>query len=430
MRVAFETHGCKLNQADTLKLSSAFFNAGFKIVKENEACDVYVLNSCTVTHIADRKGRNSARSAKKLNPDSFVVFTGCYAERDPKSLESIPEIDLVLGNTSKKEIVDKVLAELKTPDTPDSDSFAEPPMESFSTRTRAMVKIQEGCNQICSYCIVPKVRGREKSVPVSELISQINDLQQSGFKEVVLTGTQLGSYGFDLSETNLKSMLADVLNHTDIPRIRVSSLQPQEIDLDLLKLWQNTRLCKHFHIPLQSGSDPILKAMRRKYTSEQYLRSVRQIKSVLPDASITSDVIVGFPNESEEDFRNTVNVCNSVGFSDLHVFKFSRRPGTSAFHSIDNVAYSIKSKRSKELMLIAETGFRKYRKSHIGKKEYVLWEEPSPIDSISTFNTYTGLTGNYIRVKSQSEKEITGLIEPVTLSIDQTQESKMMTVIR
>ena len=170
MRVAFETHGCKLNQADTLKLSSAFFNAGFKIVKENEACDVYVLNSCTVTHIADRKGRNSARSAKKLNPDSFVVFTGCYAERDPKSLESIPEIDLVLGNTSKKEIVDKVLAELKTPDTPDSDSFAEPPMESFSTRTRAMVKIQEGCNQICSYCIVPKVRGREKSVPVSELI--------------------------------------------------------------------------------------------------------------------------------------------------------------------------------------------------------------------------------------------------------------------
>ena len=267
-------------------------------------------------------------------------------------------------------------------------------------------------------------------MPVSELISQINDLQQSGFKEVVLTGTQLGSYGFDLSETNLKSMLADVLNHTDIPRIRVSSLQPQEIDLDLLKLWQNTRLCKHFHIPLQSGSDPILKAMRRKYTSEQYLRSVRQIKSVLPDASITSDVIVGFPNESEEDFRNTVNVCNSVGFSDLHVFKFSRRPGTSAFHSIDNVAYSIKSKRSKELMLIAETGFRKYRKSHIGKKEYVLWEEPSPRDSISTFNTYTGLTGNYIRVKSQSEKEITGLIEPITLSIDSNQESKMMTVIR
>jgi len=293
-----------------------------------------------------------------------------------------------------------------------------------------MVKIQEGCNQICSYCIVPKVRGREKSVPVSELISQINHLQQSGFKEVVLTGTQLGSYGFDLSETTLKSMLSDVLNHTDIPRIRVSSLQPQEIDLDLLKLWQNTRLCKHFHIPLQSGSDPILKAMRRRYTSEQYLRSIKQIKSVLPDASITSDVIVGFPNESEEDFRNTVNVCNSVGFSDLHVFKFSRRPGTSAFHSIDNVAYSIKSKRSKELMLIAETGFRKYRKAHIGKKEYVLWEEPSPRDSISTFNTYTGLTGNYIRVKSQSEKEITGLIEPVTLSIDPNQESKMMTVIR
>ena len=430
MRVAFETHGCKLNQADTLKLSSEFFEAGFEIVKENEACDVYVLNSCTVTHIADRKGRSSARSAKKLNPNSFVVFTGCYAERDPKSLEAIREIDLVLGNVSKKEIVNKVLVELEIEDAPAGVSLAEPPMESFSTKTRAMVKIQEGCNQICSYCIVPKVRGREKSVPVSELISQINHLQKSGFKEVVLTGTQLGSYGFDLNKTNLKGMLSDILNHTDIPRIRVSSLQPQEIDLDLLNLWKNPRLCKHFHIPLQSGSDPILKAMRRRYTSEQYMESIKQVKSVLPSASITSDVIVGFPNENEEDFHNTVNLCSSVGFSDLHVFKFSSRPGTSASHFPDNVAYSTKSKRSKELMLIAEAGFRKYRESHIGKKEFVLWEEPSNKSSLNSLNTYTGLTGNYIRVKSESEKEITGLIEPVTLGINTSTESKIMTAIR
>jgi len=430
MRVAFETHGCKLNQADTLKLSSEFFDAGFKIVKETEACDVYVLNSCTVTHIADRKGRNSARSAKKLNPNSFVVFTGCYAERDPISLEAIQEIDLVLGNVSKKDIVNRVIDELKIEVAPAGDSFAEPPMESFSTKTRAMVKIQEGCNQICSYCIVPKVRGREKSVPVSELISQINHLQKSGFKEVVLTGTQLGSYGFDLTKTNLKSMLLNILNNTEIPRIRVSSLQHQEIDLDLLDLWQDTRLCRHFHIPLQSGSNSILKAMRRRYTSEQYMESIDQIKSVLPDASITSDVIVGFPNESEEDFHNTANLCRSVSFSDLHVFKFSSRPGTSAAHLPDNVTYSTKSKRSKDLILIAEAGFHKYRESHIGKQEYVLWEESSNKNVINNLNTYTGLTSNYIRVKSESEKEITGLIEPVTLGMSTNPKSKMMTAIR
>lgn len=430
MRVAFETHGCKLNQADTLKLSSEFFQAGFKIVKENQPCDVYVLNSCTVTHIADRKGRNSARSAKKLNPDSYVVFTGCYAERDPGSLEEIHEIDLVLGNSSKKEIVSKVLSELEVKDAPVSNFFAEPTMESFSTKTRAMVKIQEGCNQVCSYCIVPKVRGREKSVPVSDLTSQINDLKKSGFKEVVLTGTQLGSYGFDLSETTLKDMLSDILNHTDIPRIRVSSLQPQEINMSLLDLWKDPRLCQHFHIPLQSGSDPILKAMRRRYTAEDYLKSIEQIKSIIPNASITSDVIVGFPNESEDDFDNTVELCNAVGFSDLHVFKFSSRPGTSAAHFPDNVPYSTKSKRSKELMLIAEFGFLKYRESNIGKQENVLWEESSNKKSMSSLSTYTGLTGNYIRVKSESEKEITGLIEPVTLDMNPDSDPKIMSVIR
>jgi len=228
----------------------------------------------------------------------------------------------------------------------------------------------------------------------------------------------------------LKSMLLNILNNTEIPRIRVSSLQPQEIDLDLLDLWQDTRLCRHFHIPLQSGSNSILKAMRRRYTSEQYMESIDQIKSVLPDASITSDVIVGFPNESEEDFHNTANLCRSVSFSDLHVFKFSSRPGTSAAHLPDNVTYSTKSKRSKDLILIAEAGFHKYRESQIGKQEYVLWEESSNKNVINNLNTYTGLTSNYIRVKSESEKEITGLIEPVTLGMSTNPESKMMTAIR
>tara|TARA_B100000745_G_scaffold150890_1_gene98685 strand:- start:688 stop:1980 length:1293 start_codon:yes stop_codon:yes gene_type:complete len=430
MRVAFETHGCKLNQADTLKLSEEFHEAGFEIVKDDQPCDVYVLNSCTVTHVADRKGRNSARSAKKMNPNSFVVFTGCYAEREPQTLISIPEIDLVIGNIGKKEIVDRVIEELNPEITIPDFSTSHHSMNSFSTRTRAMVKIQEGCNQICAYCIVPKVRGREKSVPVQSLINQINHLSESGFKEIVLTGTQLGSYGFDLDNTSLRQMLASILENTDVPRLRVSSLQPQEIDADLLKLWADPRLCQHFHVPLQSGSNTILKTMRRRYTSEGYVSSMDRIRSTLPEASITSDVIVGFPGESVTDFRKTADLCKEVGFSDLHVFKFSVRPGTSAAYLIDNVDSPMKHERSQILIEIAEGSFRKYRESNIGKHELVLWEESSKRGKEGQFRTYTGLTSNYIKVKTESCEEMTGVIERVKLGMNHGDNPKVMTVVR
>lgn len=430
MRVAFETHGCKLNQADTLKLSEEFYKAGFQIVKETQPCDVYVLNSCTVTHVADRKSRNSARSSKKLNPNSLLVFTGCYAERDPQSLESMKDIDLVIGNSNKKEIVSRVIAKLDLQNEEPNDSYSKHSMEAFSSKTRAMVKIQEGCNQICAYCIVPKVRGREKSVAVNELVRQINHLQQTGFKEVVLTGTQLGSYGFDLPKTSLKEMLSIILENTKIPRIRVSSLQPQEIDEDLLKLWDDSRLCRHFHVPLQSGSNSILQSMRRRYSSEQYVESIARVNSMLPEASITSDIIVGFPNESVADFNKTLKLCQKVNFSDLHIFKFSTRPGTSAAHMCDNVSFSTKSERSKELLSLASDSFHRYRKTLVGKKEFVLWEEPSNGRKPDHHFTYTGLTGNYIRVKADSTERLTGLIEPVTLGMDAMADSKVMIALR
>jgi len=429
MRVAFETHGCKLNQADTLKLSEEFHGAGFEIVKDDQPCDVYVLNSCTVTHVADRKGRNSARSAKKMNPDSFVVFTGCYAEREPQTLISIPEIDLIIGNVGKKEIVGRVIEELNPEVTIPDLSTSHHAMNSFSTRTRAMVKIQEGCNQICAYCIVPKVRGREKSVPVQSLIDQINHLSESGFKEIVLTGTQLGSYGFDLDNTSLRHMLASILGNTDVPRIRVSSLQPQEIGNDLLDLWADPRLCQHFHVPLQSGSNTILKTMRRRYTAEEYFSSIDHIRAILPDVSITSDVIVGFPGESVTDFRKTAELCREVGFSDLHVFKFSVRPGTSAAHLTDSVDSATKHERSQTLIKIAENSFRKYRESNIGKHELVLWEESSERSKGDQFTTYTGLTSNYIKVKTASCKEMTGVIEKVELTMNLNHDPKVMTIV-
>ena len=429
MRVAFETHGCKLNQADTLKLSEEFHGAGFEIVKDDQPCDVYVLNSCTVTHVADRKGRNSARSAKKMNPNSFVVFTGCYAEREPQTLIAIPEIDLIIGNVGKKEIVGRVIEELNPEVTIPDLSTSHHAMNSFSTRTRAMVKIQEGCNQICAYCIVPKVRGREKSVPVQNLIDQINHLSESGFKEIVLTGTQLGSYGFDLDNTSLRHMLASILENTDVPRIRVSSLQPQEIGNDLLDLWANPRLCRHFHVPLQSGSNMILKTMRRRYTAEEYVSSINQIRAILPDVSITSDVIVGFPGESVTDFRKTAELCREVGFSDLHVFKFSVRPGTSAAHLTDDVYSATKHERSQALIKIAENSFRKYRESNIGKHELVLWEESAERSKDDQFTTYTGLTGNYIKVKTASCKEMTGVIKKVELTMNPNDDPKVMTIV-
>ena len=430
MRVAFETHGCKLNQADTLKLSEEFHEAGFEIVKDDDPCDVYVLNSCTVTHVADRKGRNSARAARKLNPNSFVVFTGCYAEREPKTLISIPDIDLVIGNIGKKEILGKVIEELNPEITVPDFSTSHRSMNSFSTRTRAMVKIQEGGNQICAYCIVPKVRGREKSVPVQSLINQINHLSESGFKEVVLTGTQLGSYGFDLESTSLRQMLASILENTDVPRLRVSSLQPQEIGNDLLNLWADPRIFRHFHVPLQSGSNTILKNMRRRYTSEEYVSSTNRIRSIVPNASITSDVIVGFPGESLTDFRRTSELCREVGFSDLHVFKFSVRPGTSAAHLIDNVDSPTKHKRSQILLEIAEDSFRKFRESNIGKHELFLWEEPSKRGKRAPFPTYTGLTSNYIKVKTESREEMTGVIERVKLGMNPADDPKVMTIVR
>ena len=292
-----------------------------------------------------------------------------------------------------------------------------------------MVKIQEGCNQICAYCIVPKVRGREKSVPVQSLIDQINHLSESGFKEIVLTGTQLGSYGFDLDNTSLRHMLASILGNTDVPRIRVSSLQPQEIGNDLLDLWADPRLCQHFHVPLQSGSNTILKTMRRRYTAEEYFSSIDHIRAILPDVSITSDVIVGFPGESVTDFRKTAELCREVGFSDLHVFKFSVRPGTSAAHLTDSVDSATKHERSQTLIKIAENSFRKYRESNIGKHELVLWEESSERSKGDQFTTYTGLTSNYIKVKTASCKEMTGVIEKVELTMNLNHDPKVMTIV-
>jgi len=277
-----------------------------------------------------------------------------------------------------------------------------------------MIKIQEGCNQVCSYCIVPKVRGRERSVPVSQIVSSINKLSSLSCQEVVLTGTQLGSYGFDLKGADLGSLIQKVLSSTDVPRVRVSSIQPQEINSRLLDLWSNPRLCPHFHIPLQSGSSGILATMRRRYDADQYMEALQLIRHNVKDVSITTDVIVGFPGETDNDFNLTKELCKVAYFSDMHIFRFSSRPGTSAYYLDDNVAHQEKSSRSGQLMEISRKSFARFRNRFVGRSRDILWESRDRKEN-GDF-TYSGLTDNYIRVIADSNMDLTNTITPAHLA--------------
>jgi threonylcarbamoyladenosine tRNA methylthiotransferase MtaB len=409
--VAIETHGCKLNQADTAVLAARFEAAGFDLVGTDEPVDVYLVNSCTVTHVADRKARQSLRSARRRNPTATIVATGCYAERDPAALGKLTEIDLLAGNGDKVRLVQDVVAMRGGDPSTCGIGSDEIPLSPRALKTRAMVKIQEGCDQVCAYCIVPKVRGRERSIPASELVARINRFASAGYREVVLTGTQLGTYGFDLPEhepSTLTELIAAVLRGTSVERIRVSSLQPQEMDAGLLSLWSDERLCPHFHMPLQSGSDPILKRMRRRYSAAQYERAVEQVRASVPGASITADVIAGFPGETPDDYQRTYELAQRVGFASMHVFPFSSRPGTSAAHFDDDVTPEEKSTRVARLIELGERTGSAFRDELLGTARPVLWEQRRG-------EAWTGLTDNYVRVLVDSQDDLFNQIVPTRL---------------
>ena len=412
MKIFIETHGCKLNQADTQSISNGFLEKGFLLTENISDADACIINTCTVTHIADRKARNALRKAKSNNPNCLIVATGCYAEWAHEKLNKMPEIDLVIGNSSKAELVNKVINVLGTNNIEINTSSLS--LSNQIKRTRAMVKIQEGCDQICAYCIVPKVRGRERSVKLIDLINKINQLYLEGYKEVVLTGTQLGTYGFEFTNTNLTILIQSILEETSIERIRLSSVQPQEFSIDLLSLWENERLCPHFHIPLQSGDDYILKKMRRRYTSEEFLNSLQFVRDTIPSASITTDVIVGFPDESEDMFNNTVKTCNDAMFSKIHIFPYSKRPGTSAYYSDNFVDNSIIKERSKLLEEVSSYYQQQYLNQMVGTPLKVLWE------NTKSFNSelyWTGLSDTYSRVYSKSEELLQNTITSINIDI-------------
>jgi len=406
-RVALDSLGCKLNQAETELLSKQFADAGYRLVSPADEADVYILNTCTVTHIADRKSRHWLRLAHRRNPNALLIAIGCYAERAPQELARIEGIDLVSGNGQKSHLL-QLLEESGCLSRP---AFAQRDSTSSSHagfRTRAFVKIQDGCNDFCSYCIVPLVRGREKSLPIDQIVAEVRQRIANGYKEVVLTGVKIGSYSYD--GVNLRGLLEHILAETDVARLRLSSLQPQEISPELIALWRDNRLCRHFHLSLQSGSDGVLRRMRRRYSISDYQQSVSLIRALVPEAAITTDVIVGFPGETSAEFEQSYKFCQKLGFARIHVFPYSPREGTQASQMPDQVKDKVKKQRSQRVLALARESAQNFNERFLEKTMPVLWEKQTG-DSI-----WSGHTDNYIRVYSKSDKDLTNQLLPVKLA--------------
>jgi threonylcarbamoyladenosine tRNA methylthiotransferase MtaB len=398
-RVALGTLGCKLNQAETESLARQLAAAGYELVDSVDEADIYILNTCTVTHVADRKSRNLLRQARRRNGRVRLIVVGCYAERSPQELARIDGVDLVIGNGQKAQVPDR-LEELGCPSLSAGQSLYQ------YGRNRSFVKVHDGCRSFCSYCIVPLVRSRVESVPVEQVVAEIQNRVADGVKEAVLTGTEIGAY--HRGGVDLIGLLKRVLAETGITRLRLSSLQPQEISEELLRLWKDSRLCPHFHLSLQSGSDSVLGRMKRRYTSADYRRAVALIRERAPDSAITTDVIAGFPGETEAEFQESYDFCRQMSFARIHVFPYSRRPGTEAAGMPEQVSEGVKKERVQKMLVLAEESAHSFQERFLGRAMPVLWEQKSG-------GVWSGYTGNYIRVYTRSGEDLTNQLIPVKL---------------
>jgi len=403
--VALDSLGCKLNQAEIEFLARQLTAAGYRLVASADKADIYILNTCTVTHVADRKSRQMLRQARRRNPEARLIAIGCYAERTPQELALIDGINLVLGNEQKPNLLQH-LQESICSGRHDfiSLDLASPGYDGY--RTRTFVKVQDGCNSFCAYCVVPFVRGREKSVPVSQVIAELKQQVASGCKEAVLTGTEIGSYR--RNGINLKGLLERILAEADVVRLRLSSLQPQEITPEFIELWRDHRLCPHFHLSLQSGSDTVLRRMKRRYTTADYCQAILLIRKNVPDVAITTDVIVGFPGETEKEFQESFDFCRQMEFARIHVFPYSPRQGTEAALMSPQVEARAKRQRSQKMLALARRSSRNFSQQFIDKTMAVLWEK-------QTEGIWSGLTGNYIKVYVRSDADLTNQLVAVKL---------------
>ncbi|BCS81265.1 tRNA (N(6)-L-threonylcarbamoyladenosine(37)-C(2))-methylthiotransferase MtaB [Anaerocellum diazotrophicum] len=401
MKVAFYTLGCKVNQYETQAVAELFKKIGFEIVDFESKADVYVINTCTVTNASDRKSRQVIKKARKLSPQSIVVVMGCYPQVYPHEVEKIKDIDIIIGTKDRQKIVDYIKEYLENKkkivaidEGYKREAFEELKISEFNERSRAFIKIEEGCEQFCSYCIIPYARGAVRSRSLKSIEEEVIRLVKRGYKEFVITGINISSYGKDL---NGNVTLIDVIDRVNkiegVKRIRLSSLEPVIMNDEFIeRLLSFDKLCHHLHLSLQSGSDKILKLMNRHYTTAQYQGIVDRIREEWEDVAFTTDIIVGFPGETEEDFNATLEFVQKIGFSRIHVFRFSPKKGTKAFEMPNHVDNKEKERRSKIMKEVAERLSYQFHSKFVGKTLEVLIERDSDFDGY-----YEGYSGNYIR---------------------------------
>jgi threonylcarbamoyladenosine tRNA methylthiotransferase MtaB len=404
-KVAFFTLGCKVNQYETNAMTQQFIDHGYEVVDFEETSDIYVINTCSVTNMSEKKSRQMIRKAKTTNPNSIMAVVGCYAQVAKEELEKLNEIDIILGINEKKEIVEYIerylkekSAETEISDVMKQTEFVDFGSITYTEKTRAVIKVQDGCDRFCSYCIIPYARGRVRSRKIDSVVEEIKEIVKKGIKEVVITGIHIASYGKDFKENiGIIDLLEEINQIPDLKRIRLGSLEPTLITEEFVnRLKKLDKICDHFHLSLQSGCNETLKRMNRRYTTEQFEKGTQILRKVYPNVCLTTDIIVGFPGETQEEFNQTYEFLKNIKFYKMHVFKYSPRKGTKAASMKDQIDGNTKEKRSQMLIELSDSNQKEYLDSYIGKKVEVLFESEK------------GHTTNYIEVRVLEGKENLG----------------------
>lgn len=424
-KVAFYTLGCKVNQYETESIKNQLIKKGYEEVSFEDKADIYIVNSCTVTSVADRKTRNMLRRAKKINPNGAVIVTGCYAQTNSKELLEMEDIDYVIGNTDKSGIVNfiedienRTMEKLKNHNIFLDSEYTEYEFATLREMSRAYVKIQDGCNNFCSYCKIPFARGKSRSRQKDNILKEITKLSQEGFKEIILIGINLGAYDEDLENGgNFEDLLKDILKIDGIERVRIGSVYPDKISDEFIEIFSNPKLMPHLHISLQSCDDTVLKRMRRKYGSSLIEERLTKLRKTVPNMEYTADVIVGFPGESQEMFQNSYNLIDKIGFSGLHIFQYSDRENTLASTFEDKIDPKVKKERADELEKLKEIMAERERKKYLDRELKVLVEEEKD-------GYLYGYSENYLRVKFKGKA--TSLNHIVSVKIDSLEKEMLI----
>ncbi|MEC0243055.1 tRNA (N(6)-L-threonylcarbamoyladenosine(37)-C(2))-methylthiotransferase MtaB [Paenibacillus dokdonensis] len=420
--VAFYTLGCKVNFYDTEAIWQLFKKEGYDQVDFEQTADVYLINTCTVTNTGDKKSRQIIRRAVRRNPEAIIAVTGCYAQTSPAEIMDIPGVDLVIGNQDRDKIIPFVneIREKREPinavrNIMKNRVFEEMDVPDFADRTRAFLKIQDGCNNFCTFCIIPWSRGLSRSRESKSIVTQAHQLVEAGYKEIVLTGIHTGGYGDDFDNYRLSDLLWDLDKVDGLERIRISSIEASQIDEKMLEvLNRSSKMCRHLHIPLQAGDDTVLKRMRRKYTTEEFYGKMQLIRQAMPDVGITTDVIVGFPGETDDMFRNGYNLMKAINFSEMHVFPYSQRNGTPASRMQDQIPEEIKHARVRELIELSEQMQLAYAKNFVGQVLDVIPEGTSK--GTHGPGKMHGFSDNYLQLIFDGSEDLQGRICRVKLT--------------